>query len=264
MNNEYFWLVTFSFGFGHFRKSWQICHKILQISILFSIFSKQSRNSDTFSPLTTDTEFHQHRSYKWKKYWKNECLKTHFWNSKKKDAICWTFVVWAVQKSVCTNFQLFHSTLLESDRAARGRSLFEKNNVPTFRRSPKFFTTGHWRMQPVERRKSEGEMLAQSLSSLSDAPLSQLKNRNIAATERTHGERRFSRKRKKTKVRRARKNHTTTQAMATNAGARHSFLCWKHFLTNSHTQGNGGIRIKPPTETAECELNHPRKRRNPK
>ena len=107
--------------------------------------------------------------------------------------------------SVCTMLRLFHSTLLESDRAARGRSLFEKNNVPTFRRSPKFFTTGHWRMQPVERRKSEGEMLAQSLSSLSDAPLSQLKNRNIAATERTHGERRFSRKRKKTKVRRARK-----------------------------------------------------------
>ena len=28
--------------------------------------------------------------------------------------------------SVCTFFQLFHSTLLESDRAARGRSLFEK------------------------------------------------------------------------------------------------------------------------------------------
>ena len=28
---------------------------------------------------------------------------------------------------VCTFVQLFHSTLLESDRAARGRSLFEKN-----------------------------------------------------------------------------------------------------------------------------------------
>ena len=31
--------------------------------------------------------------------------------------------------SVCTICQLFHSTLLESDREARGRSLFEKNNL---------------------------------------------------------------------------------------------------------------------------------------